>query len=69
MKQLFDKYDRDHNGTLDRTELMQGFKNVFSTYAELDAMISKYDANHDGLVSFDEFMQLLAPESISEETK
>jgi len=48
---------------------MQGFKNVFSTYAELDAMISKYDTNHDGLVSFDEFLQLLAPGNISEETK
>ena len=61
MKALFDKFDKDKNGTLDRKELMAGFANVFGTYRELDEMISQYDSNNDAKISFDEFITMMTP--------
>jgi Ca2+-binding EF-hand superfamily protein len=66
MKELFDLYDKDHNGFLDRDELMSGFRNVFDTYDELDQMIRKYDRNRDQLISFDEFLSLMKPVRVSD---
>jgi Ca2+-binding EF-hand superfamily protein len=66
MKELFDIYDKDGNGVLDREELMAGFKNVFENYEELDKMIGKYDKNHDALINFNEFLHLMKPVRISD---
>ena len=62
-KDIFEKYDTDHNGTLDREEtkcffldqLRQlGMKENEVTDEQFEDGYNKADTNKDGVVSFDE---------------
>jgi Ca2+-binding EF-hand superfamily protein len=62
LKQIFDQFDHDKSGKLDRQELEQLMKTVNPnvTSQDIDAMIHHADWDSDGLISFDEFkLQML----------
>ena len=62
LKQIFDQFDKDGNGKLDRDELTQLMKTVNSdvTQQEVDQMIQHADCDNDGTISFEEFkLQML----------
>lgn len=54
---LFKSIDRDHNGQLDKGELMSAFDNagIILPKAKLDQFFSEVDTNHDGVITFDEW--------------
>ena len=54
---LFKSIDRDHNGQLDKAELMAAFENaaIRLPKAKLDQFFAEVDTNHDGVISFDEW--------------
>lgn len=64
-KYIFDKYDTDKNGLLDKNELRELFK-LFSsadwTDEDVEAMIDKKDKNSDGYLDFSEVCKLLSDE-------
>ena len=54
---LFKSIDRDHNGQLDKGELMAAFENagIRLPGTKLDQFFSEVDTNHDGVITFDEW--------------
>ena len=69
IKEIFDKYDENHNGVLDREEFFKGFSDLIKTLAEgqdekeikkiAEEAIEKFDLNQNGQIEFDEFIQLM----------
>ena len=69
IKEIFDKFDENHNGVLDREEFFKGFSNLIKTLAEgqdekeikkiAEEAIEKFDLNQNGQIEFDEFIQLM----------
>lgn len=58
IREIFDHYDGDGNGVIDRDEFTQLLKTLdpdFTT-AEIDAGLDALDENHDGVIQFDEFI-------------
>ena len=58
LKDLFDKYDDDHNGGLDIDEFKKFLTAVDEEFddEDLNELYAVFDKNHDGLLSFDEFV-------------
>ena len=54
---LFQSVDRDHNGSLDKSELSQAFERsgVAVSNARLDRFFGYIDKNHDGKIDFPEW--------------
>ena len=69
IKEIFDKFDENHNGVLDREEFFKGFSDLIKTLAEgqdekeikkiAEEAIEKFDLNQNGQIEFDEFIQLM----------
>ena len=69
IKEIFDKFDENHNGVLDREEFFKGFSDLVKTLAEgqdekeikkiAEEAIEKFDLNQNGQIEFDEFIQLM----------
>jgi len=57
---VFDKYDRDGRGTIDKSELGQALKSMNINVKDFDGVIAKYDQDKSGSLDFDEFASLLA---------
>jgi len=60
VKILFVKYDADHSGTIERSELRQLFLDMHRDFSdeELDEAVAEHDTNHDGTLQFEEFIVL-----------
>ena len=58
---LFQSIDKDHNGSLDRSELSQAFDRagVNVSNARLDRFFGYIDKNHDGKIEFPEWRGML----------
>jgi Ca2+-binding EF-hand superfamily protein len=66
MRKLFDRYDGDHDGKIDKQELGRLLKDVdignsFTRGAWVRGIIDKLDANSDKAISWDEFQAVAAP--------
>ena len=68
-KELFDKYDKNKNGILEKEEFYKGFIELIKSLGEghsdeeiskiADEAIEKFDLNHNGTIEIDEFNQLI----------
>jgi len=61
MRVVFNTFDMDRNGFLDRNELANAFNNFKGglMVEEIDQLIADADTNGDGKVNFEEFVALL----------
>ena len=59
-KQIFDLYDTNSDGKIDRGELQAYFQKIGIPLSEkeIDDMISVADGNRNGFVEFEEFVKL-----------
>ena len=70
IKALFDKYDENKNGVLEKSEFVKVFRDLIKslgedmTKEEIDNIaedaISNFDLNQNGIIEFDEFCQLIS---------
>jgi Ca2+-binding EF-hand superfamily protein len=68
-KEIFDKFDENHNGVLDKEEFFKGFSDLIKTLGEghseeeikkiAEEAIEKFDLNHNGQIEIDEFNELM----------
>ena len=69
IKEIFDRFDENHNGILEKEEFYKGFTELVKSLAEghsdedikqiTDEAIDKFDLNHNGKIEIDEFNQLM----------
>ena len=69
IKEIFDKFDSNHNGVLDREEFFKGCTGLIKSLAEgqseeeiqkiTEEAIEKFDLNKNGQIELDEFNQLM----------
>ena len=62
-KAIFEKYDKDKSGYLDRDEIIAvitEYKGRKPTSKQVDRLLSKIDENNDGKISYEEFKKTLA---------
>merc|ERR1719440_1197918 len=57
---VFDKFDKDGRGTIDKTELGAALKSMNINVKDFEGVIAKYDTDKSGNLNFDEFASLLA---------
>jgi Ca2+-binding EF-hand superfamily protein len=71
LKAMFDKFDTNHDGALDRTEVMSAVNEAFPgkswTEAEMDVKFKAADLNGDGVIDWSEFC-IVASEILSQAT-
>ena len=68
-KELFDKFDKNKNGILEKEEFYKGFMELIKSLGEghsdeeigkiADEAIEKFDLNHNGIIEIEEFNQLI----------
>ena len=64
MRKLFDRYDRDGDGKINKQELGQLLKdidigNALTRSAWVRGIIDKLDSNHDNSIAWDEFHNVI----------
>jgi len=61
LKQVFDWFDDDHSGSIDKFELYFAMRTMGKKYSnqEVDDLYSKFDCNKDGELSFEEFKKFV----------
>ena len=69
IKRIFDRFDENQNGILEKEEFYKGFNQLVKSLAEgqseeeikqiTDEAIEKFDLNHNGQIEIDEFNQLM----------
>lgn len=70
IKSLFNKYDSNQNGSLEKEELVNSFLEIFKLMDEkkkpdeieniAKGGIEKFDFNHNGTLEYNEFVELVA---------
>ena len=70
IKLLFDKYDENKNGVLEKSEFLKGFKELIKSLGEemskeeidniSEDAISNFDLNQNGKIEFNEFYKLIS---------
>ena len=68
-KEIFDKFDENHNGVLDKEEFYKGFSDLIKLLGEghsedeikkiAEEAIDKFDLNHNGQIEIEEFNELM----------
>lgn len=68
LKQLFEAYDADNSGELDKEEIKKLINDTCSEMgcaqaedSEIDEMVKLFDTSGDGLFNFDETYDMIAP--------
>ena len=69
IKDIFDRFDDNHNGILEKEEFYKGFNELIKSLAEgqtdeeiqkiAEEAVEKFDLNHNGQIEIDEFNQLM----------
>ena len=69
IKEIFDRFDDNHNGILEKDEFYKGFNELVKSLAEgqtdeeikkiADEAVEKFDLNHNVQIEIDEFNQLM----------
>ena len=69
IKEIFDRFDENHNGVLDREEFCKGFTGLIKALSEeqtdqeikkiAEEAIKKFDLNKNGQIELDEFNHLM----------
>ncbi len=69
IKEIFDKFDINKNGVLDKEEFLKGFSDLIKSLAEgqtddeikkiADEAIEKFDLNKNGTIELNEFYHLI----------
>ena len=69
IKDIFDRFDDNHNGILEKEEFYKGFNELIKSLAEgqtdeeiqkiAEEAVQKFDLNHNGQIEIDEFNQLM----------
>ena len=69
IKVIFEKYDKDKNGVLDRGEFKVVFKTLLHEMGEnipekkheqvIDEAMANFDSNQNGIIEFNEFVDLM----------
>ena len=69
IKDIFDRFDENQNGILEKEEFCKGFDKLVKSLAEgqsdeeikqiTEEAIDKFDLNHNGQIEIDEFNQLM----------
>ena len=69
IKLIFEKYDTDKNGVLDRKEFKEVFKQLLHEMGEnipekkheqvIDEAMANFDSNQNGIIEFNEFVDLM----------
>ena len=69
IKAMFEKYDTDKNGVLDREEFFRVFKQLLSEMGEnfpdkkndevAEEGMNNFDLNKNGTIEYDEFVELM----------
>jgi Ca2+-binding EF-hand superfamily protein len=57
LRRVFDLYDKDGNGSLDREEVAGALSTLGLAHEASDEVFTRLDKNRDGVVSFDEFAE------------
>ena len=68
-KEIFDKFDENHNGVLEKEEFYKGFSGLVKLLGEghseeeikkiAEEAIEKFDLNQNGIIEIDEFNELM----------
>ena len=68
-KEIFDRFDENHNGVLDREEFFKGISGLIKMLGEghseeeikkiAEEAIEKFDLNQNGQIEIDEFNELM----------
>ena len=61
LKEMFDKFDVNMDGTISLAELKKGLKDKFSV-ASIEEMFREYDFDNNGCLDFNEFVRLFSPD-------
>ena len=71
LKEAFNSYDHDRDGFISMRELARLFRQLGQnpTEAEILTMIKELDSDHDWMISFDEFVTLMATKMKNEDTE
>ena len=69
IKEIFDRFDLNHNGVLEKEEFFKGIIDLIKSLAEghsdeeinkiAEEAIEKFDLNKNGQIEIDEFKQLM----------
>lgn len=62
LKEMFDRFDTNKDGTISLTELKKGLYDRFSPKS-IEEMFSEYDFDGNGCLDFDEFVRLFSPDA------
>ncbi|MCO5558399.1 hypothetical protein L7F22_011980 [Adiantum nelumboides] len=71
LKEIFSKFDRDGDGSLTELELGSLLRSLGlkPNKQQLESLLYRADTNSNGLIEFQEFVDLLAPELSSKDTR
>ena len=69
IRKLFEKYDENKNGVLDRSEFKVVFKKILQEMGEnypekghdqvVEEALSNFDSNQNGTIEYDEFVEVI----------
>ena len=69
IKEIFDRFDDNHNGILEKEEFYKGFNKLIKSLAEgqtdeeiqkiAEEAVERFDLNQNGQIEIDEFNQLM----------
>ena len=69
IRKLFEKYDENKNGVLDRAEFKVVFKQILQEMGEnypekrhdqvVEEALSNFDSNQNGTIEYDEFVEVI----------